>query len=122
MSDTLRIAPQDLKARSAPSTDGRFDRFKLIGWWDQQRLARARVLVIGAGALGNEIIKNLALLGVGQLLIADMDRVENSNLSRSVLYREHDNGALKATTAAAAARDIYPDVKAHAFNGNIVHD
>src|SRR5439155_1409068 len=78
----------------------RVARFKLIGWWDQNRLAAARVLVIGAGALGNEIIKNLALLGVGHVLIADMDRVENSNLSRSVLYREHDNGALKATTAA----------------------
>jgi adenylyltransferase/sulfurtransferase len=80
------------------------------------------VLVIGAGALGNEIIKNLALLGVGNLLIADMDRVENSNLSRSVLYREADNGSMKATVAAQAAREIYPDVKAHAFNGNIVHD
>src|SRR5689334_9636107 len=126
MSETLRIAPQDLTARAArsPGTsgDGRFDRFKLIAWWDQQRLARARVLVIGAGALGNEIIKNLALLGIGNLLIADMDRVENSNLSRSVLYREQDNGALKATTAALAAKEIYPDVKAHAFNGNIVHD
>src|SRR5438876_3252542 len=122
MSDVLRIPTQDLHAQPPRGGDGRFDRFKLIGWWDQQRLARARVLVIGAGALGNEIIKNLALLGVGNLLIADMDRVENSNLSRSVLYREHDNGALKATTAALAAREIYPDVKAHAFNGNIVHD
>jgi adenylyltransferase/sulfurtransferase len=51
-----------------------------------------------------------------------MDRVENSNLSRSVLYREHDNGTFKATAAAAAARDIYPAIKTHAFNGNIVHD
>jgi adenylyltransferase/sulfurtransferase len=122
MSDALRIRPQDLQSSTAAGSNGRFDRFKLIGWWDQKRLAAARVLVIGAGALGNEIIKNLSLLGVGHLLIADMDRVENSNLSRSVLYREADNGALKATTAALAAKDIYPDVKAHAFNGNIVHD
>src|SRR5438034_4822208 len=113
MSDTLRIRSQDL---GTDAQADRFDRFKLIGWWDQQRLAAARVLVIGAGALGNEIIKNLALLGVGQLLIADMDRVENSNLSRSVLYRAGDNGSLKASCAAAAARDIYPDLKAHAFN------
>src|SRR5438876_7911246 len=119
MSDTLRIRAKDLPTEA---TADRFDRFKLIGRWDQNRLANARVLVIGAGAMGNEIIKNLALLGVGHLLVADMDRVENSNLSRSVLYRAADNGALKASTAAAAAREIYPDLKAHAFNGNVVHD
>ena len=62
----------------------RFDRFRLISWWDQQRLAAAKVLVIGAGALGNEIVKNLALLGIGRVLIADMDNIEGSNLSRSV--------------------------------------
>ncbi len=132
MSDVLRIQTQDLPpanrngagagSASSAGADGRFDRFKLIGWWDQNRLAKARVLVIGAGALGNEIIKNLSLLGVGHLLVADMDRVENSNLSRSVLYRASDNGALKASTAAAAARSIYPDIKTHAFNGNVVHD
>ncbi len=49
MSDTLRV--------NLDENDGRFDRFRLIGWWDQARLARAKVLVVGAGALGNEIIK-----------------------------------------------------------------
>ena len=121
MTDTLHISPSEL-APAAPPRDGRFARFELISWWDQQRLARARVLVAGAGALGNEIVKNLALLGVGHVLIADMDRIENSNLSRSVLYRERDNGHFKATAAAAAARDVYPDIKAHSFIGNIVHD
>ena len=118
MTDVLRITEQ--QAREA--ADDRFHRFKLIGWWDQQRLRRARVVVIGAGALGNEIVKNLALLGIGNLFIADMDRIENSNLSRSVLYRAGDNGSLKATAAARAASEIYPDVKVHAFNGNVVHD
>ena len=102
--------------------DDRFGRFRLIGWWDQARLARAKVVVIGAGALGNEIVKNLCLLGVGNILIADMDRIENSNLSRSVLYRAADNGKLKADVAAAAARELYPDVNVHAFNGNVVYD
>jgi molybdopterin/thiamine biosynthesis adenylyltransferase len=89
-----------------PAEEDRFQRFRLIGWWDQERLSRAKVLVIGAGALGNEIIKNLALLGVGHLFIADLDRIENSNLSRSILYRAADNGRFKAETAARAARDI----------------
>ena len=104
------------------SGNDRFDRFRLIGWWDQERLARANVLVIGAGALGNEIVKNMALLGVGNIFIADLDRVENSNLSRSVLYRESDNGKPKAEIAAAAARSIYPQIKVHAFHGDVVHD
>jgi molybdopterin/thiamine biosynthesis adenylyltransferase len=102
--------------------DDRFHRFKLIGWWDQRRLARAKVLVVGAGALGNEIIKNLALLGVGRLFIADLDRIENSNLSRSPLYRPADEGKPKATTAAAAARGIYPAMRVQPFVGNVVYD
>jgi molybdopterin/thiamine biosynthesis adenylyltransferase len=102
--------------------DARFDRFKLIGWWDQRKLAAAKVLVVGAGALGNEIVKNLALLGVGNVLIADKDRIEHSNLSRSVLYRAADAGKPKALVAARAARDIYPGINVHAFDGDVVHD
>jgi molybdopterin/thiamine biosynthesis adenylyltransferase len=100
----------------------RFSRFRLIQWWDQAKLARARVLVVGAGALGNEIVKNLALLGVGQILIADRDRIEHSNLSRSILFRASDNGKPKAEVAAQAARDIYPGLLSHPFVGNVVYD
>jgi len=102
--------------------DDRFGRFRLIGWWDQERLANAKALVVGAGALGNEIVKNLALLGWGNLLIADMDHIENSNLSRSILYREHDNGRPKAEIAVRAAKDIYSELRVHSFHGNVVHD
>jgi molybdopterin/thiamine biosynthesis adenylyltransferase len=116
--DPLHISSADTVA----SEEDRFHRFKLIGWWDQARLASAKVLVVGAGALGNEIIKNLALLGVGNVLIADLDRIENSNLSRSVLYRACDSGKPKAEVAARAARDIYPDIHAHFFHGDIVND
>src|SRR3954463_11859166 len=117
MSDVLRIQPDDSAER-----DDRFHRFKLIGWWDQDKLARAKVVVIGAGALGNEIVKNLALLGIGNVFIADKDRIENSNLSRSVLYRESDSGEFKASVAARAAKEIYPQMNVAAFNGDIVHD
>jgi molybdopterin/thiamine biosynthesis adenylyltransferase len=107
---------------SLDAPDGRFSRFELISWWDQPRLRRARVLVIGAGALGNEIVKNCALLGIGHILVADMDRIEHSNLSRSVLFRESDAGRFKADVACQSARAIYPDIAAHPFIGNIVHD
>ncbi len=114
----LRI---ELVPTGEPTAD-RFDRFKLIGWWDQAKLSQAKVLVVGAGALGNEIVKNLALLGVGHVLVADLDRIENSNLSRSVLYRESDNGGFKSEVAVRAARELYPDIKAHAFVGNVAYD
>lgn len=117
MSDPLSITPADLAG-----SDDRFDRFKLIGWWDQARLKSAKVLVIGAGALGNEIIKNLALLGIGNVVIADKDTIENSNLSRSVLYRASDAGKPKSGVAASAAASIYPDIKVKALDCDIIHD
>ncbi len=101
---------------------GRFDRFEAIKWWDQDRLRAARVLVVGAGALGNEVIKNLALLGVGRLAIVDMDHIEAANLCRSVLFRPSDEGKLKATVAAEAARDLYPDLDAVDLVGNVCAD
>jgi adenylyltransferase/sulfurtransferase len=116
-------APIRITAQQARGEAGdRFDRFRLISWWDQEKLSRAKVLVIGAGALGNEIVKNLALLGVGNVLIADMDRIENSNLSRSILYRASDNGTHKAEAAARAARDVYPEMNVQPFVGNVVYD
>ena len=116
MTDVLKLTEVEAER------DGRFARLELIEWWDQPRLAAARVVVIGAGALGNELLKNLALLGVGNVLVADMDRIENSNLSRSVLYRAADCGQRKADVAAARARDIYPDMKTQPFHGNVVYD
>jgi len=100
----------------------RFARLRAIEWWDQEKVRTARILVIGAGALGNEVIKNLALLGVGHLLIVDMDRIEASNLSRSVLFREKDEGQFKASTAARAAREIYPGIDARPIDGNLLAD
>src|SRR5437016_6216452 len=105
-----------------PDEGDRFSRFHMIGWWDQRKLSRAKVLVIGAGALGNEIIKNLALLGVGNVFVVDRDAIEGSNLSRSVLFRAEDCGRLKADVAVAAAKNVYPGLHARAFNGNVVYD
>jgi molybdopterin/thiamine biosynthesis adenylyltransferase len=105
--------------RVVPAEDeDRFARFRLIGWWDQARLEGAKVLVVGAGALGNEILKDLALLGVGRVFVADLDRVERSNLARSVLFREGDEGRPKAEAAAARMREIHPAVRVRPFVGN----
>src|ERR1700730_6982349 len=90
--------------------DDRYNRLRLIPWWRQDRLQAANVLVVGAGALGNEVIKNLALLGVGHVPGIDVDTVEPSNLSRSVLFRAGDGGQPKALVAARRALEINPDV------------
>ncbi len=102
--------------------EDRFDRLRRISWWDQDQLSKARVLVIGAGALGNEILKNLALMGIGNVFIADRDRIEVSNLSRSILFRERNHGERKAEVAAHAITDIYPKIKTHWFHGDVIYD
>jgi adenylyltransferase/sulfurtransferase len=106
---------------SIPANDDRFSRFSLIGWWDQEKLRTARVLVIGAGALGNEILKNMALLGFANIVIVDLDTIEASNLSRSILYRASDIGRRKADVAADAVRNIFPDARVHPITANVVH-
>ena len=90
--------------------DDRYSRLRLISWWRQERLRDARVLVVGAGALGNEVMKNLALLGLGTTYLIDLDAVEPSNLSRSVLFRSEDGGQPKAEVAARRARELNPEI------------
>ncbi len=102
--------------------DDRYARLRLIPWWDQQRLMNARVLVVGAGALGNEVLKNLALVGVGRIYVVDFDRIETANLTRSVLFRARDQGRRKAEVAAETIRDLNPDVKVIACYGNVMTD
>jgi adenylyltransferase/sulfurtransferase len=104
------------------AAEDRYSRLRLIHWWDQERLRRARVMVVGAGALGNEIVKNLALLGVGSIFVVDLDTIEDTNLTRSVLFRASDVGRPKALAAAAMAEDINPDVRVQPAVANVVHD
>jgi len=101
-----------------PDSD-RYHTFGYISWWRQEVVRDATVLVVGAGALGNEVIKNLALMGIGNLLIADFDTIEDSNLSRSVLFREKDNGRRKVDAAAAGVKDLNRDVNVKAWHGDI---
>ena len=105
----------------ALSPEDRFSRLRLIGWWDQEKLGAAKMLVVGAGALGNEILKNLALLGFANIVVIDLDSIETSNLSRSVLYRSSDVGRRKADVAAEAVRNIFPQAHIRPITGDVVH-
>jgi adenylyltransferase/sulfurtransferase len=97
----------------------RLGTFEFISWWEKDKVKNAKVMVVGAGALGNEVIKNLALMGVGNLFIVDFDNIEAANLSRSVLFRESDNHRSKAEVAAARAKSINPQLNVQFFNGDI---
>ncbi len=66
----------------------------------QDKLAKARIAVLGVGGLGGWSALNLACVGVGEMLLLDFDRVEMSNLNRQVLYGESDIGRYKAVAAA----------------------
>lgn len=77
---------------------------------ETERVARSmRVLVAGAGALGCEILRTLALHGVKEIAVIDMDVIEESNLNRQSLFSSENIGQSKALTAAAALRERFRD-------------
>lgn len=81
-----------------------------IGGPGQQKLKRARVLVIGAGGLGAPVLEYLAAAGVGTLGIVDDDTVSLSNLQRQVIHGTDTIGTAKTDSAAAAVKRINPNV------------
>lgn len=99
------------------------DRQQRIGWWRQSVVEGARVLVLGAGALGNEVLKNLALMGVGNVHLADFDTISISNLSRAVFFRREDVGRRKVEVVAERARElaVNPKMRILPFHGDVVH-
>ncbi len=100
----------------------RLGTFEFISWWEREKVQAAKMMIVGAGALGNEVLKNLALMGVGHLFIVDFDTIEAANLSRSVLFRPEDNGKKKAEVAARRVKELNPDVQVQFFHGDINTD
>ncbi len=85
-----------------------FARQQLIDGWDQATLDNACILIIGIGALGCEIAKDFALMGIGKLILVDLDLIETSNLSRQMLFRPGDEGRPKAEVAAERLKEMNP--------------
>jgi adenylyltransferase/sulfurtransferase len=102
-------------------SEGRYDRQAIAGW-SQRRLGRAKVVVVGAGAIGNELVKNLALVGVGTIAVIDFDRVAPSNLTRCVLMADEDVGQPKARVVARRASALNPDVRYVPIDGDVEFD
>jgi len=97
----------------------RLGTFEFISWWEKDKVRDAKVLVVGAGALGNEVIKNLSLMGVGHLFVIDFDTVEAANLSRSVLFRDGDSKRSKAEVVTSRAKQLNPQLHVQYLHGNV---
>jgi molybdopterin/thiamine biosynthesis adenylyltransferase len=85
----------------------------------QQKIRNATVLLAGAGAIGNEAAKNLAMIGVGRIIIVDRDRIELSNTSRMIFFQPRDLGKNKAEYLAKNLHLRYPFVTTAAYRGDL---
>lgn len=79
-------------------------------------------MVVGCGALGNEVLKNLVLMGIGHLVIVDFDVVEQGNLTRSILFHKADVGERKVDVAKRMLLDLNPDLDIQTICGDIAYD
>ena len=84
----------------------------------QDKLSNVKEFLVGAGAIGCEMLKNWAMIGLatgpkGKISVTDMDQIEKSNLNRQFLFRSKDVGKLKSECAAQAVQAMNPDLKGH---------
>ena len=84
----------------------------------QEKLSNIKQFLVGAGAIGCEMLKNWAMIGLGtgprgKITITDMDSIEKSNLNRQFLFRPRDVGQMKSDCAARAAQQMNPDLVGH---------
>ncbi|SCU65178.1 ubiquitin-activating enzyme E1, putative [Trypanosoma equiperdum] len=115
----LLVARGEMSETGCVSTapgGSRYDgQIAVLGSSFQSFLSRQRVFIVGAGALGCELIKNVACMGFGAVSITDMDTIEMSNLSRQFLFRNSHIGQQKSKVAGEAARAINGDLKVTAY-------
>ena len=90
----------------------------------QDRIASARIMVVGCGALGNEVLKNLALMGSEHITVVDFDRVEQGNLSRSVLFTraDADSHRFKVDVASVRLKEMNPAMEVQTICGDVAFD
>jgi len=86
-----------------------------IGDLGQEKLKKAKVLVIGAGGLGCPILQYIATAGIGTIGIVDFDKIELHNLHRQILYTENQVGKTKASTAKSVLETLNPLITIIAF-------
>ena len=101
----------------------------IIGKKITSKLSARKIFVVGSGAIGCEILKNLAAMEAGtnqceggSLILTDMDTIEKSNLSRQLLFRDHDVGNFKSVAAKEAIIRMNPRVHIDAHTSKVGED
>ncbi|MFT4143477.1 MAG: ThiF family adenylyltransferase [Mobilitalea sp.] len=85
----------------------------------QKKLAAKTVLILGCGGIGTHVAWNLAVLGVGRIVIVDFDTVEESNLNRQLLFDQGDVGRLKVDVLKGKLNSINPQIEVIPINKKI---
>jgi molybdopterin/thiamine biosynthesis adenylyltransferase len=107
--------------RAGGIDEDKYSRLKLFEWYDVERVKRQKVMVVGAGALGNEVCKNLVLSGYRRLTIVDMDRIVKSNLNRCVFFSDEDaeRQRYKAEVIAEKIKEMEKEVEVEYYTKRI---
>ncbi|KAM6307706.1 LOW QUALITY PROTEIN: ubiquitin-like modifier-activating enzyme 1, partial [Podargus strigoides] len=120
--DALECLPEDhkeavLTEEQCRPRNSRYDgQIAVFGAAMQEKLGAQKYFVVGAGAIGCELLKNFAMMGLGcgpegSVIVTDMDTIEKSNLNRQFLFRPWDVTKLKSERAAAAVREMNPALR-----------
>ena len=117
--DSLESLPSSTKRSEqlCKPVNSRYDgQIAVFGKEFQEKIANINEFLVGAGAIGCEMLKNWAMVGLatgpkGKISVADMDQIEKSNLNRQFLFRTKDVGKLKSNCAAEAVQAMNPDLK-----------
>lgn len=119
--DALECLPEDkdtsLTEEKCKPTNSRYDgQVAVFGSDFQEKIGNLKYFLVGAGAIGCEMLKNWAMMGLacgegGHVYVTDMDIIEKSNLNRQFLFRPWDVQKPKSSTAASAARHMNPYIK-----------
>ncbi len=105
---------KDYKILEKGSIDSdKYDRQKRIAGWDQEKISNAIIMVIGAGATGNELVKNLVLAGIGKIILIDYDFINISNLNRCVLFdiKSAKKQNYKVDVVKESCKNLNPETK-----------
>ncbi|MCK4847523.1 MAG: ThiF family adenylyltransferase [Candidatus Heimdallarchaeota archaeon] len=101
-------------------SSNKFERQERLSVWNQRIIEESSVLIVGVGGTGGEVAKNLALLGIGNLILIDLDTIEYSNLNRQLLFSENDVGKYKAEIAKKFIIKRYnPDINIAAYTSTV---
>lgn len=119
--DSLESLPTSVKRSEelCKPTGSRYDgQVAVFGKEYQEKLSNVKQFLVGAGAIGCEMLKNWAMIGLGtgpqgRIWVTDMDQIEKSNLNRQFLFRPKDVGQLKSECASRAVQAMNPDLKGH---------